>query len=261
MKINSSENISDKNQRKNSGRSLLSKIRRIGVYIILSVVLVIGGIYMYSAFSKRNIYINSFEVSDNLAKQGITGMSAANQLLDKIAIIRETKLDRYKKEYLNLLIIDTNSNQIFIDGPGSGPEVAGTNAATIIVEDAEEDAEAHRKLLAVFPITPGRRQFIHHGTWKIANSVEFPTWSYDKQFLETGVRSKDKSRILKIPGGPNNPIGVIWNGLTKSGIGIHGTSSPRTIGRSVSAGCIRLSNWDAGRFPNLVRPGAKAVIR
>jgi len=110
MKINSSENISDKNQRKNSGRSLLSKIRRIGVYIILSVVLVIGGIYMYSAFSKRNIYINSFEVSDNLAKQGITGMSAANQLLDKIAIIRETKLDRYKKEYLNLLIIDTNSN-------------------------------------------------------------------------------------------------------------------------------------------------------
>ena len=159
------------------------------------------------------------------------------------------------------VIIDTNSNQIFIYGPGSGPKVAGTNAASIIVEDAEDEAEAHRKLLAVFPITPGRRQFIHHGTWAIKNSVAFPTWSYDKQFLETGVRSKNESAILNIPGGPNNPIGVIWNGLTKSGIGIHGTSSPRTIGRSVSAGCIRLSNWDAGRFPDLVRPGAKAVIR
>jgi tetratricopeptide (TPR) repeat protein len=84
-------------------------MRRIGGYIILSVVLVIGGIYMYSAFSKRNVYINSFEVSDNLAKQGITGIRVANQILDKVAVIRETKLDRYKKEYLNLLIINTNS--------------------------------------------------------------------------------------------------------------------------------------------------------
>ena len=158
------------------------------------------------------------------------------------------------------VIIDTNSNQIFVYGPGSGPAVTGTNAATIIVEDEEEEAGAHRKLLAVFPITPGKRQFIHHGEWKIKNMVAFPTWGYDQQFLDTGVRSP-RSEVLQIPGGPNNPIGVIWCGLTKSGIGIHGTSSPRTIGRSVSAGCIRLSNWDAGRFPNLVRPGAKAVIR
>jgi hypothetical protein len=85
-------------------------MRRIGGYIILSVVLVIGGIYMYSAFSKRNVYINSFEVSDNLAKQGITGIRVANQILDKVAVIRETKLDRYKKEYLNLLIVSDSKN-------------------------------------------------------------------------------------------------------------------------------------------------------
>ncbi|MBT44705.1 MAG: hypothetical protein CL922_04630 [Deltaproteobacteria bacterium] len=54
---------------------------------------------------------------------------------------------------------------------------------------------------------------------------------------------------------------MLWSGLTKSGIGIHGTASPRTIGRSLSAGCIRLANWDAARFPTLVRPGAKVVIR
>lgn len=159
------------------------------------------------------------------------------------------------------VVIDTTNNQLFVYGPGTGPEVRGTNAATIIVEDEEEPTRAHRKLLAMFPITPGRKQFIHHGRWKIANCVEFPTWSYDQQFLDTGVRSKNKSAVIKIPGGPNSPVGVIWSGLTKSGIGIHGTSSPRTIGRSVSAGCIRLSNWDAARFPTLARPGANAVIR
>ncbi|HCI92543.1 MAG TPA: murein L,D-transpeptidase, partial [Verrucomicrobiales bacterium] len=61
--------------------------------------------------------------------------------------------------------------------------------------------------------------------------------------------------------GPNNPVGVIWNGLSKSGIGIHGTNNPRTIGRAQSAGCIRLSNWDSVRFPNFARPGAIVEIR
>jgi len=29
----------------------------------------------------------------------------------------------------------------------------------------------------------------------------------------------------------------------------------------LSAGCIRLSNWDAARFPQVVRPGATVEIR
>jgi tetratricopeptide (TPR) repeat protein len=68
-----------------------------------------GGVYIFSQYNKKNVYIDSFEVSDSLAKQDITGIWVANQLLDKVAIIRETKLDRYKKEYLNLLIINPNS--------------------------------------------------------------------------------------------------------------------------------------------------------
>lgn len=157
------------------------------------------------------------------------------------------------------VIIDTKWNQLFVYGPGEEVRPSGAQAAMIVLEEEEE--VDHRKLIAVFPITPGRPQFIHRGKWKIANCVEFPRWGYDKEFLETGRRSKSKDSVLSIPGGPNNPVGVVWSGLTKSGIGIHGTSSPKTIGRSVSAGCIRLSNWDAGRFPKLVRPGATVVIR
>ena len=153
------------------------------------------------------------------------------------------------------VIIDTKGKLLFIYGSGEAPALK--NGAVVI---AEED-HTPQVLLAMFPITPGKSQFIHRGDWAIANSVVLPRWNYDKQFLETGERSKDKSKIYQIPSGPNNPVGIIWNGLTKSGIGIHGTSSPRTIGRSRSAGCIRLSNWDAARFPELVRPGAKVEIR
>ena len=45
--------------------------------------------------------------------------------------------------------------------------------------------------------------------------------------------------------GPNSPVGVMWMGLNKTGIGLHGTNNPETIGRAASHGCIRMANWDA----------------
>lgn len=173
----------------------------------------------------------------------------------RIELLTEGKVNHESEEFLDrMVIIDTRGKQIFIYAPGEAPVAPGS--AAVVVEEGEE--QIPQRLIAAFPITPGQAQFIHRGTWKLANSIELPSWRYDKQLLETGKRSNN---ALHIPPGPNNPVGIIWNGTTKSGIGIHGTSSPRTIGRSRSAGCIRLSNWDAARFPDLVRPGVKVVIR
>lgn len=86
--------------------------------------------------------------------------------------------------------------------------------------------------------------------------IELPHWH--QQLLETGKRGAES---LNIPPGPNSPVGIIWNGLSKRGIGMHGTSNPETIGRARSAGCIRLANWDAIRLPALIRPGTTVEIR
>lgn len=149
------------------------------------------------------------------------------------------------------VVVDTKIKQVYV--------------YKLILPTVEENADgttkvtkARPQLVASFPITPGKPRFIPVGIWNLKNSVELPTWRYDKKLLETGVRGKE---FLTIPHGPNNPVGVIWNGLSKSGIGIHGTDNPRTIGRARSAGCIRLSNWDAVRFPNLVRPGAIVEVK
>lgn len=45
--------------------------------------------------------------------------------------------------------------------------------------------------------------------------------------------------------GPNNPVGLVWIALSREGYGIHGTPEPSKISKSVSHGCIRLTNWDA----------------
>jgi lipoprotein-anchoring transpeptidase ErfK/SrfK len=84
-----------------------------------------------------------------------------------------------------------------------------------------------------------------------------PWFRWDDSMLNKGVRSEN---FFNIPPGPNSPVGIVWIGLNKSGIGIHGTNMPDTIGRSASHGCIRLANWDAARVINEVTSGVTVEI-
>ncbi|MEM8952932.1 MAG: L,D-transpeptidase [Verrucomicrobiota bacterium] len=147
------------------------------------------------------------------------------------------KHERYEEDPL------LSSRQVIVD----------TNTRIVTIVDP-----THGNIVAAFPITPGKDEFIHRGNWTLKNMVTTPEFRYDKSMLDQGVRSDD---FLQIPPGPNSPVGIIWCGTSKSGIGIHGTASPHTIGRSTSAGCIRLANWDAIRLPSLMRPGASITIR
>jgi len=114
------------------------------------------------------------------------------------------------------------------------------------------------KLLASMPITPGSGYTATPpGTWKIVGMTQMPTFRWDKSMLDYGVRSQNS---YNLPMGPNNPVGVMWIGLSKSGIGIHGTNQGQTIGRSSSHGCMRTANWDVVRLSKLVTKGMTVII-
>jgi lipoprotein-anchoring transpeptidase ErfK/SrfK len=141
------------------------------------------------------------------------------------------------------------------------PEDPELSSHTVVVDTHERMAaiyDVKERMLAAFPITPGKPQFIPRGKWKIVNMTSTPDFRYDKKFLEQGERG---DVAYQIPPGPNSPVGIFWAGLSKSGIGLHGTAFPRTIGRTESAGCVRLANWDAIRLSKLVRPGSKVIVR
>lgn len=59
-----------------------------------------------------------------------------------------------------------------------------------------------------------------------------------------------------IPPGPNNPVGSVWIGLSKPSYGIHGSPDPARISRQASAGCVRLTNWDALALLGTIENGA-----
>jgi lipoprotein-anchoring transpeptidase ErfK/SrfK len=114
------------------------------------------------------------------------------------------------------------------------------------------------RLIGSYPITPGSQKLpAPIGTWKIVGIATMPWFRWDEAMLNHGERSEN---FYNIPPGPRNPVGIAWIGLSKRGIGIHGTNSPDTIGRSGSHGCIRLANWDAARVINQVTEGMTVQI-
>src|SRR6059058_3034840 len=143
---------------------------------------------------------------------------------------------------------------------GKVPENPAFAARKTFVDTKEHLLEVFDKdqLVCVFPITPGSKTLpAPVGTWKILGATIWPWFRYDEGMLNYGVRTEN---YYNLPPGPNNLVGVLWIGLNRPGIGIHGTNNPETIGRAASHGCIRLANWDAARVKDLVSVGNTVII-
>ena len=119
--------------------------------------------------------------------------------------------------------------------------------------------DAGDKLIAQFPATMGSsKDPLPIGEWKIQGVSRNPDFHYNPRLFWDVSDNKD-SQILKP--GPNSPVGVVWLDLNKPHYGIHGTSEPATIGHAESHGCIRLTNWDAARLAQMVKPGTLAKLQ
>lgn len=140
------------------------------------------------------------------------------------------------------------------------PEVPEYQSRVIKIDTREKLLGLYEgeKLLANLPITPGSGHLATPpGTWRILGIAQMPTFRWDKSVLEYGVRS---GTFYELPLGPNNPVGVMWIGLNKPGIGIHGTNLPQSIGRSSSHGCMRTANWDVVRLVKMISAGMTVII-
>lgn len=60
---------------------------------------------------------------------------------------------------------------------------------------------------------------------------------------------------------PGGPYGVLWLSLSRRGYGIHGTNNPASIGKAVSAGCIRMQNNDVLELASQVPNGTRVIIQ
>lgn len=143
--------------------------------------------------------------------------------------------------------------------PAASPGIAAQREVIVDIRYRMLQVRQGGKTLAAFPITPGSAEHpAPVGEWRITGAVPYPWYRYDEGVLKRGERTEN---YFNLPPGPNSPVGILWAGLNRPGVGIHGTPTPDTIGRAGSHGCIRLSNWDAASFRMLVNKGTQVTIR
>jgi lipoprotein-anchoring transpeptidase ErfK/SrfK len=154
--------------------------------------------------------------------------------------------------------------------PGKAFDKAGETILVIASEAEQKPAQAVRievdktrqtvkafgaddTLLAFFPATVGSADKpTPSGTLKVTSVQRNPTYRYDPEYRFKGVKARQPFTVKP---GPNNPVGVVWIGLSEKGIGIHGAAEPSRVSKTQSHGCVRLTNWDAERLSRSIRKG------
>ena len=92
---------------------------------------------------------------------------------------------------------------------------------------------------------------------------QWPRWTPTADMIRRSPELYEKWKG-GMDGGPTNPLGARAFYLFKDGkdtlFRIHGTAEPRSIGKAVSSGCIRMFNQDVIDLYQRVPAGARVVV-
>lgn len=151
--------------------------------------------------------------------------------------IRQT-VDYETSEKPGTIVVDQNSRFLYFVLPGG---------------------KAIRYAVGVGPVArafPG-------GEAEIAWKAKWPRWTPTQSMIERNPKQYARN-AGGVDGGPHNPMGARALYMHQNGVDtyyrVHGTNDPSSIGKAVSAGCIRLLNQDIIDLYNRVKPGAKIVV-
>jgi lipoprotein-anchoring transpeptidase ErfK/SrfK len=135
-------------------------------------------------------------------------------------------------------------------------------AAQVVVSKSKQTVQAldgGGKVIAEYPATMGSKHDpLPIGEWKVTHVTRDPVFYYNPDLFWDAPGAHTKAKIKR---GPNNPVGVVWIGLTKEHYGLHGTPEPSMIGRIQSHGCVRLTNWDASELGQMVDAGTPVIFK
>ena len=131
-----------------------------------------------------------------------------------------------------------------------GKKLKISKAKFSIVVDKSQNIltlKSDQDIFKTYRVSTGKNSCTPVGTFKITNKLIDPTW-----YPSTGgmIPAKD----------PKNVICSRWLGLSKQGYGIHGTTEPELIGKSVTEGCVRMKNPEVEELYSIVPVGTEVVI-
>ncbi len=143
----------------------------------------------------------------------------------------------------------------------NGPYAGGTVVVSIPERRlylVQPDGSALRYAVGV-----GRDEALNfRGSAVIGRKAEWPSWTPTASMIQSIPRYRAFAGGM--PGGADNPLGpralYLYRDNQDTHFRLHGTTEPRSIGKAVSSGCIRLFNQDIIDLYNRVPIGAPLVV-
>lgn len=159
-------------------------------------------------------------------------------------------LTKLAKKFNTTTELISRSNDLKDTGLKIGRKLKITKAKFNIVVDKSQNIltlKSEQDILKTYRVSTGKNSCTPVGTFTVTNKIIDPPW-----YPSTGgmIPAKD----------PKNVLGSRWIGISKQGYGIHGTTDPESIGKSVTEGCVRLKNSDVEELYTIVPVGTEVVI-
>ena len=110
-----------------------------------------------------------------------------------------------------------------------------------------------------YGIGVGRQGFAWKGVAEIGRKAFWPGWTPPPEMLARQPELPDH-----MDGGMENPLGAralyLFQGKKDTLFRIHGTNDPKSIGKAVSSGCIRMMDADVIDLYSRVAKGTRVVV-
>jgi len=145
------------------------------------------------------------------------------------------------------LIMKANNLKSDIIRPGMKLKVAAAKFS-ILVDKSQNTLtlKSNDEMFKVYQVATGLDNSTPVGTFKIVNKIIDPPWY--------------KAGAIVPPGSPKNILGTRWLGWSIPGYGIHGTTEPESIGKQVTAGCVRMINKDVEEIYIIIPIGTEVTV-
>jgi lipoprotein-anchoring transpeptidase ErfK/SrfK len=115
-----------------------------------------------------------------------------------------------------------------------------------------------------YGVAVGRNELVFKGEAVVGAMKEWPTWKPTPEMVARSPKKYAKYADTVMPGGPGNPLGAraiyLFQNGADTGIRIHGTIEPNSIGTSVSNGCLRMVNEHVIDLYARVQMGAPVTV-
>lgn len=158
--------------------------------------------------------------------------------LGKIAKVFDTTVDLLKR-----------SNNLNGDLIRQGMRLKVMTAKFSVVVDKSQNTlllKQNEEVLKIYKVSTGANNSTPTGTFKVVNKLVNPVWY--------------SAGAVVPPGSPENILGSRWLGISKPGYGIHGTTDPASIGKQVTAGCVRMLNPEVEELYTVLPEGTEVTI-